>query len=239
MGRRWVVVVVLGGLLIPVEGGTAPGADGPAGDAVRVVEAAGKANEAAEEKSSRERVWPETEVGRMMQRLQELQEAAVIIVRGLLIRRDRPGHVRRDVEVADEHVRRELMREEIDALAREAAADLLHRGEGRDDLVHQRHLAVRGEDPGIGAVRRRLGRRDGVHHLPVRRGARRRVLREEVVEERRARMQGMRAHVREHDVYRWVEGFLAAGGAPALRPAPAQHAERSERIPKLVAASTQ
>ena len=30
------------------------------------------------------------------------------------------------------------------------------------------------------------------------------------VEERRARMQGMRAHVREHDVYRWVESFLAA-----------------------------
>ena len=118
---------------------------------------------------------------------EELQVAPVQPVRRRHVRlRGHPAHVRREVVLAPEDHALEVATRDAHALLREPRAGRVHRlhlGSRRVTEVDARLHVV---DARVGVVRRRLGWRDRAVDLPAQRHAIRRVLAEEIVQDRRA-----------------------------------------------------
>jgi hypothetical protein len=124
--------------------------------------------------------------------LQRLEHSPVPLVGGRLIDASLPDGVARHVVDAGEHVARELMGEEEDALGRQIASVLVHGGEGGHHGIHQRDLGVHERSP-VRPRRRNSpfgylnSARHGVHQLPQERRPVVGVAGEELVEQGGAR----------------------------------------------------
>ena len=112
--------------------------------------------------------------------LQRLQLALVPVVNRRLVHAAAPHRVLGHVVQTGVHVARELVGEGEDALGGEAAAVLVHGGEGRHHLVHERDLVV-------AQVAGRVLVGDAVEQLPEERRAVVGVAGEQLVQQRRAR----------------------------------------------------
>ena len=124
---------------------------------------------------------------RRVARLQVLEEHAVPAVRGRHVGLvQQPVAVARHVVLRREDHRPEVGAGDAHALLREARAHRVHLPELGEHEVDHRELRVDLLDPRVGEVRRGLGRRQRLVDLPRERHACVRVLREEVVEDRRA-----------------------------------------------------
>ena len=117
--------------------------------------------------------------------LEVLQLAAMRRVDPAQIGPVEPRLVARDAMRGREQHAREVVRGERDALLRQLRAHRVHRLEAGDQAVDARQMLVDRGDARVGLVGGALRRRPGMHHLPGHRHAVRRVLRQQLVQDRR------------------------------------------------------
>ena len=152
-----------------------------------------------------------TQRGAGMPRLQVLEEDAVPAVRGRHVGFvEQPVRVRRHAVLRREDHAAEVAAGHAHALLRQPRAHRVHRLEAGDHELDAVEQLLRRRDARVGVVGRGLGRRQRAVDLPRERHAVRGILREEVVQDRRAGAGLADDHDRRHDVGVGDLGMLLA-----------------------------
>ena len=177
-----------------------------------------------------------TQRGAGMPRLQVLQVDAVPPVRGRHVGFvDQPLRVRRHAVLRREDHAAEVAAGHAHALLRQPRAHRVHRLEAGDHELDAVEQLLRRGDARIGVVGRGLGRRERVVDLPRERHAVRGILREQVVQDRRAGARLADDHDRRHDVDVGDLGMLLA---PLDEPEPGRRGSRRSRRPTICSPSS-